>query len=429
MSLKHFKLPFAWLSLVLPIQLYGDTILTWQQCVQKVTENNPDLAASYSNVKSSQAQYSGSYSNFFPQISGSVGYTNSSSQGSIPAAGSLTQTVASKDQYTESLTLNQSLFSGFKDVGKVKQAEANLRAAKEQLAIQKSTLSVSLKTAYAQLLFQQKSVDLTESIWQRQMQNLRMISLRYQGGSENKGSLLYQKGVVSQSKFQHERSIRQLRNAAKQLASLWGEPNLRNVRVAGDLEWRAPATESNFEDIAAKNPTHLNSIHLQKAADAAVEVADSGWYPNLNLIGTIGRVGSDWPPQSERWSAGVALTVPLFPGTSQIFSAEAARAQKMQAEFQEHSVDFKLIAGLENAYDALLDAISQVEVARDFEVAAQARSRIANGRYRSGLMAFEDWSVIDADLVNREQTLLQAELAAMQAQANWDNAQGTGDIQ
>ncbi len=87
-----------------------------------------------------------------------------------------------------------------------------------------------------------------------------------------------------------------------------------------------------------------------------------------------------------------------------------------------------MIAGLENAYEAFLDAAGQVDVAKAFLEGADARSKIANGRYAAGLMTFEDWTVIDTDLVNREQTLLQSELNAMQAEATWESAQGVGDI-
>jgi outer membrane protein len=424
---RFFRVASVCLGLLFA-QAAASEALNYKQCIDKVISGNADLAAAYANVKVTNAQYSGAYSNFFPQLSAAAGFTDSSSQGTVPTPGSLTTVVTIQHQYTESISLNQSLFNGFEDIGKVKQGIANWKAAKDQLEIEKMTLSAALKTNYAQLLYQQKSVDLSAEILKRQRDNLHMILLRFQGGNENKGSLLFQEATVAQAKYQYDHAIRQLKNAVKQLAALWGEPNLRTLTVSGELEWKVPPTEPDFPTIAMNNPNHTNLVDQRISAEAAVQIADGGWYPNLNLIGSLGKVGPNWPPQDGRWSVGISMNFPFFPGTSQIFAAETARAQKMQAEYLVHSTDFKLVAGLENAYDALLDAAAQVDVAQSFQVGAEARSRIANGRYGAGLMTFEDWSVIDTDLVNRQQTLLQSKLNAMQAQASWEAAEGIGDI-
>ena len=410
--------------------VYADQMMSWQDCVQKIHTGNADLAASVANVKSLDALYGSSYSNFFPQISAQIGYNASSNGGSAPNPGSLTQTVYTSTQYSDALSLNQSLFNGFTDEGKVEQGRANWKAAVAQLELEKVTLSSTLKTNFAQLLFEQKSVELTDAILKRQMTNLRMIDLRFRGGSENKGSLLFQQATVSQARYQHEHAIRQLRNASKQLAALWGDPDNESVRLTGELTAHAPAKAPNFEDIAAKHPNHANYVEQTFSAVAAIKVADGNWYPNVNLLASVGNVSQNefFDPAGSRWSAGVVLTYPLFPGNSNIFGSQNARALKMQAQFQQYSTDYKLVAALETAYEALLDAVAQVGVSEEFQNAAQARSKIANGKYNTGLMTFEDWTVIDQDLVNREQNLLQSQLNAMQAEATWENAEGVGDI-
>ncbi len=291
----------------------AETVMTWQDCVQKTIAANADLAASVAGVEITKAQFTGSYSNFLPQLSASAGYTTSSVEGTVPTPGSPNQVVTYQRQYTESITANQSLFNGFTDVGKIKQARANLRAAEAQLKLEKATLSAALKTNYAQLLYQQQFVDLTDQILERQKRNLRMINLRFQGGSENKGSLLYQQGTVAQATYQHDHAVRQLRNAMKQLGALWGEPDIRDLKIKGQLEWRLPKQIPVYEDITVNNPNHINFEEQRISADAGVKVADGGWYPNLNLIGSIGRVGTQWPPDEDRWSVGVSLTFPFFP--------------------------------------------------------------------------------------------------------------------
>ena len=50
------------------------------------------------------------------------------------------------------------------------------------------------------------------------------------------------------------------------------------------------------------------------------------------------------------------------------------------------------------------------------------------GKYNTGLMTFEDWSVIETDLINREQNLLNAQNNAVQAMASWEQAIGVSDL-
>lgn len=404
-------------------------VMTFEQCVKAVSEKNADLLTAAANVENMKALSSGAYSGFFPQLSAAAGYTDSSVSGNVPTPGAITQSVTVQNQYSESLSLNQSLFNGFSDMGKAKQGAANLEAAKAQLALAKVTLSATLKTAFAQLLFEQQSVDLTEAILKRQQNNLRMINLTFKGGNENKGNLLFQQATVSQASYQHDHAIRQLKNAVLQLGVLWGAAPNDIFKVAGELGGHAPVMRPDFEGLALAHPNHVNFAQQRMSADAGVMVADGAWYPNVNLIGSIGDVGSSWPPDQQRWSVGVSLTFPFFPGTSAYYNSQSARALKRQAEFTEHSTDFKLVAAMENAYEGLLDAVTQVQVAEDFKLAAQERSIIANGKYKSGLLTFEDWTLIDQDLVTREQNLLNSQLSAMQAEATWDSAIGRGDIQ
>ena len=408
--------------------------LTLEECMAEAAKQNPDIAVAVAGVKSNEALLLGSYSNFLPQLSASANYTETSTNGGVPTTNASTgvttiQAIStSQTQYAESLSANQSLFNGFTDMGKVSQAKHNLEAAKAALAIAKATVSSNIKTAFAELLFEQKSVDLTEQILKRQSANLRMVTLRYEGGNEHRGNQLYQVASVTQAQYQLDHAKRQVRNGARQLASLLGQPQTGELRVTGELIAVAPAVLPDFQTLATTNPNHVQAIENERAADANVTINNGSWYPNLNAIGSVGKTGDTWPPGLNRWSVGLVFTFPFFAGTSTISAVENAYALKHQAEYQTASTDYKLIATLEQAYAGLLDSIGQVKVADDFYKGAKARSVIADGKYNTGLMAFEDWTVIDADYTTRQQNLLLNQRNAMQAEATWENAEGVGAI-
>jgi outer membrane protein TolC len=142
----------------------------------------------------------------------------------------------------------------------------------------------------------------------------------------------------------------------------------------------------------------------------------------------VGKLGNSFPPDNNRWSVGITISFPFFPGTSTIYGTKSADALRDQAELNTASTDNKLIAALQQAYNNLQDAIANLRVAEEFARAAKARSTIATEKYNTGLMSFEDWTVIETDQVNRDQTLLLNSRNAMQAEASWENALGKGAI-
>jgi outer membrane protein TolC len=411
--------------------------LTWEDCVKEATDKNPTVAAAVAAVSVADAQYKGSYSNFFPQLTASAGFTESDSYvagvggantgpSGLPSIGSYQS--APQGQFSVGVTATQSIFNGFQDVGKVKQGKANLEAARAALALAKSALSNNLKNAFATLLYQQESVDLALAILKREQKNLRLVTMNYEGGQDNKGNQMYQAATVAQAQWQYDHSIRQVVAAAKSLAPILGRPESDNVTVTGKLGARPLERNVDMKSLVARHPQHVQYYYQEVSADAAVTIANQGWYPNVNASAFYGSVGSSFIPQDQRWSVGLSVSFPFFPGTSQIFGAEAARASKVQAQYNTSNTDLNLLTNLEQAYAGLDDALQQVQVDIEFQDADIVRSKIATEKYNNGLMTFEDWTVIETDLITRQQNLLSAELSAMQAEATWEQAKGTGAI-
>ena len=342
--------------------------MDWKQCTAEAMTRNADIAVALEGVSSANALYKQAYSNFFPQLSASAGFTETSvgvanTSGSAVITGSANGT---NQTYSIGLNATQSVFNGFQDYGKVKQGRANLDAAVANLGIAKATVGASLKQAFGQLLFAQRSIDVSLMIYKRQQSNLRLVNLLFEGGSENKGNLMYQAATVSQAKYQYEHSIRNKNVGVKQLAALLGRPLTDDIEVRGNLMdmVKFPEKVINFQGLVQENPTHQQAYYQRISADYGITIANQGWYPNLNLTGFVGKTGYSFPPDTDRWSAGISITFPFFPGTSQIFGSQNAYALYRQAQYSEASTDNKLIAGMQQNRDALVDAIEQVRCIR-----------------------------------------------------------------
>jgi len=81
---------------------------------------------------------------------------------------------------------------------------------------------------------------------------------------------------------------------------------------------------------------------------------------------------------------------------------------------------------LELDWKGLLDAAGQLSVQKQYLAAAQARAKIANAQYSTGLIGFDDWATIEDRLVSIQKTYLNARAELMLSEAQWRQTKGEG---
>jgi hypothetical protein len=70
----------------------------------------------------------------------------------------------------------------------------------------------------------------------------------------------------------------------------------------------------------------------------------------------------------------------------------------------------------------------KLEVDALFVEAGTSRARIAKEKYNNGLLTFDEWDIIENDLITRQKTLVQTERDRVIAEALWEQVQGRGVI-
>jgi outer membrane protein len=72
--------------------------------------------------------------------------------------------------------------------------------------------------------------------------------------------------------------------------------------------------------------------------------------------------------------------------------------------------------------------VEKLKVDQAFLDAAKTRADIARTKYNNGLMTFENWDIIENDLIQRQKSFLQSQRDRVVAEAAWEQAQGKGVI-
>ncbi|PAW78433.1 MAG: hypothetical protein B9S32_07875 [Verrucomicrobia bacterium Tous-C9LFEB] len=416
---------YAWLGLsILRAEEAAPEKLTWTDCVREASKNNPDIEASWHGWQNAEAVRKGSYSQFFPQVSVSTGFTRSYQPSSASGSGMTEYS----SQYSAEATVNQMVFDGFKTKGGVDQAKAQARVALASLAGEKSLVSYELKTAFAQLLFAQELVRISKDIVGQRDLNYRLIEMFYQSGKENKGSLLLSKANLSQAQYELRQAQRNVEVSQRQLQTTMGRLIIRPVYAVGELVTAEIELNPDFKKLALRTPAHFQSSASADASAAGITLAQSTLYPQINASATASRQDSKFVPKYSGWSAGVSASWDLFDGGSTYFNVKAARASLQQSLATLRSTDDQTALSLAEDYKSLVDGVELVKVTEEALAAAALRSRIAQEQYRNGLISFQDFETITNSFISQQRTTLAARRDAVLAEANWEQSRGIGAI-
>ncbi len=413
------RIKFTLLFLVINWSIHAHTI-DWQTGLTLIQQNNPEWLAANQTLESTRALEDSARSGFLPKLSGSI--SSSQSYGEITSN-------SSKRSESVALNLSQNLFSGFADLARYSEAKQNTRIAEMTWKQSKAKISYDYKSAYAGVVYAQEYVTLTQKILDRRKENLNIVQLRFNSGRENKGSVLLSEAYYQQAVYDSIQAGLQLDVAQNTLAQVLGLSLMDDKLVVVQDIPMTELAESSAIDFKKLGTLTLDYQKAMAQADAAKFTHDqnkAAYYPSLDLTGSIGKSDSVFPPENDRWSVGVSLTIPIFSGGRDYANELSARYRRVAAEVNRTTVSFQMIVKLKQAYSQFRLAIEKVKVDEKFKQAAQMRSEIAKKKYNNGLMSFDDWDVVENDLIQREKNSLTSSRDRVVGSANWDQAQGIG---
>jgi len=172
------------------------------------------------------------------------------------------------------------------------------------------------------------------------------------------------------------------------LARVIGLPKGQAFHVSDAVPY-APLTglglEEALQEAYATRPDYLGAQARVRAAEEAREAAAAGYYPSLAASGSYGAVGSpNFGSAHDTYSVGVAVNVPVFPGTrvkADKLQADAA-LQRSRAELAD--LDGRIDEEVRTAFFNLRSSSEQVSVAESnrnlaAETLTQAQERFSAG--------------------------------------------------
>ena len=395
--------------------VYSQDTFTWEDCVREAKKNHPDLISASEKVKQAKIDKAIEISAALPDISASA---------SGKSAKSAT-TGATTDTYAYSVTGEQLVFDGFKTLHNISSSSKTLNVQEYNYAVTSSNIRLNLRSAFAELLKAQELTTLTKEIADRRKQNLELVKLRYEGGREHKGSLLTADADLANADYEVRQAERSITLSQRDLSKEMGLERFDPMRVEGEFSAREEHdSKPDIEGLADTTPFLRELIAKKEAARSDLKSEQADFFPTVYVNGTVGKTNDEWPPENDNWTYGVTVSLPIFEGGSRFADVSKARAKLRQLESDERSGRDTVLLTLEDTWKDLQDSIENVSVRKKFLEAAEERARITTTQYETGLTSFDDWIIIEDNLVNSKKSYLNARANMLIAEAYWIQATG-----
>ncbi len=391
--------------------------MTIEQAIDIGIKNSKTLNISSQKVLASKAKTKELRTSLLPALKLSASYTRLSEVDPFAISmGATTLNITSSilNNYSAKLSLVQPLFMGNKITAGIDAADYSLDASNEDYSKDREDLVLNIKSSYWTLYkaVEMKKV-LDENVAQIQAHVADAKNMMAQG-MMTRNDVLKIEVQLSDIKYKQADANNAVQLSSIALNNVLGIPLTTNVTVGSGIEVK----EFNNNDLANLLSTsysvrpELRAADLRsKAGEAGVTAAQSGWYPQLNLVGnyTYARPNSRIFPTKDQfdgtWDVSLALSYDLWNWNATSYQTQQAEAQLLQAK---------------DAYSLAKDAVT-LEVTQNFLNVNQAKEKIAIAKLAQE-QAEENFRVTGEKFkqgLALSSELIDAEVAYLQAKTNY----------
>lgn len=405
--------------------------------IDQAIANNLDIVQAQARLRQARESLRQANAAFLPQVnaSGSAG-RNYSSRGSSTRVvdGNIVSTGSGNWSSSYSLGANASwqvdLFGALSRSAEA--ARADLAASGYDLANVRMTIIAELVTNYIQARQAQAQLRIARETQAIQRDNYNIANWRLQAGLVSSLDAEQARAQLAQTGATIPQLESGLRGSLNRIAVLTGQAPGEATRT---LESPAPIPAASTAiatgipaDTLRQRPDVRSAERALAAATARIGVAQAQLYPSLGISGNIGTSATSFKNLFDLVTGGVFANVAqlIFDGgrlASQVRSQKAATDAAFAAYKQ------SVLTALEDVENAMAALTSARQRKAEFAVAFEASNNaalLARSQYQAGLIDFQTLSASETTLLNARNSLAAAQADQVLAIAQLYNALGGG---
>ncbi|MDH5173931.1 MAG: TolC family protein [Elusimicrobiota bacterium] len=418
MNVNRLSWKLAIVAFVLQVLVgvaFAEEILTLEGCIDMAMANNQDLKIAQKRILESKGRKQETFGNFLPALGASGSYTRLKESPRMSVLfGGMEQTfeLGPDYEYSTQLTLRQPLFTWWKIYHADEQARLNYRLVNEEYRKVKNSLVFEVKRAFYSLLLARQFVVIAEEAVDVTDSHYKTTRALYKEGRVSDYDVSRAKVQLVNNQTRLIKARNNLKLAREELSFLLNTKLEEDWKVKGDFP--REKREANLQDALGKalgERSEIRQLMVQeRAATVSIKLARAENRPNLDFLANYQYTNPFYNREEwgGTWNVILALNFPLFSGLSDLGRIKQARAGLEQVKILRNQVEQRIKLEVRKAIFDIEEAGERIEAQEENVKLARANLRIAEERYRQGLMS-------EIELRDAQLSLTQAETDYFQA--------------
>jgi outer membrane protein TolC len=413
--------------------------LTIEECIDLGVKVSKGLHASGMRVEASEAKAKEANAARLPTLKFGAGYTRLSQvppfEVSLPILP--TKLVVSQNYFNNYLIkigLLQPIFTGFKLESAADMARFNMKAAEQDMAMDRADLVYDIRAAYWNLYQAREFVKVVDESEAQIQAHLSDVKNMFDQGLMTRNEVLRAEVQLSNVRLARIDAGNAVEMAGVVLNSLLGLPLDTEVALATEISdpaGREDPPSQGSEPVAGPESLaseaqdvrpDVKAMELRvKASEAGVKAAKAGWYPQVFLSGNYYdmRPNSRLLPARDKfystWDVSLNISMDLWNWGTTARQTQQARAQLAQTADALGQMKDAVAVEVRQCWLNLRKSREKIAVGRASVAQAEENLRVTTERFKEGVALNAD--VLDAEVAllqartNRTQSLVEMELA------------------
>ena len=309
------------------------------------------------------------------------------------------------------LTVNQTLFNGFRTDNQTRQAESDVLRVRESLRSTEMTTLYNAAQAYMFVLSDTANLELRRNNVEVLEEQLRQTRDRFNVGEVTRTDVAQAEARLAGARSDVSGAEATLRASVGTYRRFIGvEP--RQLSPGRPLDRYVPASLEASIDIGLKeHPQILSALHLVDVAEAQVKVLEGALYPTAGLQGAVQQRYDSQFPGDNALSASIVgrLSIPLYEGGQTYSQIRQAKETVGQRRLDAEDIRDQIRSAIVTAWGRLEAAKAQVTAS---QAQVQANEVALNGVREEARVGQRT----TLDVLNAQQELLNARTNLILAQ-------------
>lgn len=428
-----------------PCRLNTDSQQAWTlvDVINQALCFNPQTRLAWANARYQAGQVGIAKAAYLPTVT----LTTSLSSGANSSSGSNLQSTSTTsitsntstsnsdqviNRFTPALSLSYLLYNFGGREALLETAQKTLEASNWTQDAVLQTVMFSAIQAYYQVFASQAAADASLVSENATGEALKAAKTRHDIGAAALADALLAQTAFAQARLNRQKTEGEARVASGSLANALGLQADYHLQIAPPSVPKPSLEQDNnvrqlIEQAKTLRPDLAAAEANIKAAEASVKAAEAGHMPSISLVGNLGYNNTSLPSETQSWSAGIQISVPLFTGFNVTYQVRSAKEQLEVQRANFDQLDQTVSLDVWKAYQLLNIAHDTFKSSEDLLASANQSELVAMGRYKAGAGNIIDVLTAQGSHANARLQVIQAQYAWLTQKAQLAQALGRLD--